>query len=82
MTLDSTPRGFPSDCDVALSSYGPAEVSCGGALGVELRKSLESAMNSDGGYSINEHRSSRAFVASKEACGIDWRFLLPSGCRL
>jgi hypothetical protein len=36
MTLDSTPRGLPSDCDVALSSYGPAEVSCGGALGVEL----------------------------------------------
>jgi hypothetical protein len=39
MTLESTSRGLPSGCDVALSSYKPAEVSCRSALIVELRKS-------------------------------------------
>jgi hypothetical protein len=36
MTLESTSRGLPSGCDVVLSSYKPADVSCRSALIVEL----------------------------------------------
>jgi hypothetical protein len=40
MTSDPTPRGFPLDCDPALSSYRPAEGSCGGVLGVGAAESV------------------------------------------